>query len=100
MMRTIYAAALIWAAPAAPTFSQDFPTSALTSYSDFRAAMLKYGWQPDQTYGDPIYGFPEVLCGAHMCSARWKAKNGDGLTITLWQDDASDLKVAPQTESD
>jgi hypothetical protein len=78
--------------------AQDFPTSALTPYPEFRRAMLKYGWKPDESYGDKMYGFPEVICGAHMCTARWNARNGKSLLLTLWQDDAEELRVAPQTD--
>ena len=80
--------------------AQDFPTSALTAYSDFRKALLKYGWMPDNSYGDKMYGFPEVICGNSMCTARWKAKNEKGLLITLWKDGADELRVAPQSDQD
>jgi len=60
------------------------PTEGLALYPDFRAALLKRGWQPmpnDLAYKD---GFPEVVCGNALCSADWHRPNGVVGSFTLW----------------
>lgn len=89
---------------AAPIVAQDLPTSALTSYDTFRAALLKYNWSPDESYGikndngSPMYKYPEIICGNSICTAQWVAKNRKKINIVLWRDDAGDYRVAPQID--
>lgn len=71
--------------------------SSLPAYPDFRESLLKNGFQPDESYGDPVSGFKEVDCGAHICSAHWKRKDGSAIVFTLWIRDPKVLRVAPET---
>lgn len=88
----------------APVLAQDLPTSALTSYDSFRAALLRYGWRPDQAYGikdsagKPMYVHPEVICGNSLCTAQWIARNGKKLNLTLWPDSSGEYRVAAQID--
>lgn len=87
-----------------PLKAQELPESALTSYTNFRAALLKYGWLPDRSYGAKMndgtwmYRYPEVICGNSMCSAQWIARNGRKLNIAIWMDDTGEYRVAPQID--
>lgn len=84
--------------------AQDLPISALTSYSAFRASLLRYGWTPDNGYGvrnqdgTPMYRYPEVICGNSLCTAQWIARNGKKMNIVLWRDSAGDYRVAPHMD--
>lgn len=90
--------------PLTPAFGQEMPNSALTNYATFRTALLRQGWSADRTWGPkqkdgtPMYRYPEVLCGNSMCSAQWVARNKRKFNITLWKDDAGNLRVAPQID--
>lgn len=89
---------------AQPVMAQDIPTSALTSYANFRTALLRYGWSPDGSYGTKnvdgtsMYRYPEVICGNALCTAQWVARNGKKFNIVLWPDSAGDYRVAAQIE--
>ncbi|ODS00682.1 hypothetical protein AUC68_13890 [Methyloceanibacter methanicus] len=93
-MRILVLAMVLAAGGAA---AQDFPTSALTPYETFRKALLRYGWHPMDD-GSGRKGMPEVRCGAHMCIAAWRADNGAVMGLSLWEDDAGTLRVAPQAD--
>ncbi len=75
---------LLGGAGAAQSFSSG------QNYHDLRGQLLREGWKPATNYGlrrydnhQPLYRYPEVLCGPKLCRAKWRDRAGHAQYIML-----------------
>jgi hypothetical protein len=74
------------AALATPALAQ---VSAGAPYEQARAALLAKGWKPETSYGtkmgngQPMYHYPEIMCGPQICRAKWRDTSGRMQAIML-----------------
>lgn len=85
MKRVVSALALgaVLATPALAQFAAGSP------YKSARAQLLAKGWKPQTSYGikmkngEPLYHYPEILCGPAICRAKWRDASGHERAIML-----------------
>jgi hypothetical protein len=85
-MNKVLPALALAAAMATPALAQ---IVAGAPYEPVRAALLAKGWRPETSYGikmrngEPLYHYPEILCGPAICRAKWRDPSGHEHAIML-----------------